>query len=103
MTAICAMLLSAALASAVDNPQTRRVYVNALDRDGNSVDDLTVADFTVKEGGKTRAILRAEPALSKMQIAIIVDDNGTGLLPVAGGRCIEARPRRAQVAVRTGH
>src|SRR5262249_26333701 len=101
MTAICAMLLSAALASAVDNPQTRRVYVNALDRDGNSVDDLTVADFTGKEGGKTRAILRAEPALSKMQIAIIVDDNGTGLFRVAVARFIESLLGRAEFSIST--
>jgi VWFA-related protein len=60
-------------------PLTRTVYVTALDAKGALITDLTAADFAVKEGGKDREIVKAEMANAPLQIAIIVDDNGTGL------------------------
>jgi VWFA-related protein len=82
-------------------PQTRRVYVTAIDDKGAPVTDLTAADFAVKEGGKAREIVRAVPATTPMQIAILVDDNGTGIFRYAVGRFIEALLGRAEFAIST--
>jgi len=95
------LLLGATGISVAGQGETRRVYVSALDNNGTSVDDLTAADFTVKEGGKAREIRRAEPALAKMQIAILVDDNGTGLFRVSIARFIEALLGRAEFSIST--
>jgi VWFA-related protein len=95
------LLLCATGIAAAGQEQTRRVYVSALDSNGTPVADLTAADFTIKDGGKTRGILRAEPALAKMQIAILVDDNGTGLFRVSVARFIEALLGRAEFSIST--
>jgi len=102
LTTLRVLLLSVcALGTIHVQESTRRVYVSVLDNDGNSIDDLTAADFTVKEGGKERTITRVEPAIAKMQIAIIVDDNGTGLFRVAVARFIEALLGRAEFSIST--
>ncbi len=59
--------------------RTRTVYVTALDRNGASITDLKAAELAVKEGGKSRVVLTAEPATARLQVALIVDDNGSGL------------------------
>lgn len=103
MTAIRALLLLCALGTVAADAQdaSRRIYVNALDKDGNSVDDLVAADFAVKEGNQPRLIIRAEPTPVKMQIAVIVDDNGTGLFRVAVARFIESLLGRAEFSIST--
>jgi VWFA-related protein len=65
--------------------RSRAVYVTALDESGASITDLTAAELVVKEGGKPRRVTGTEPATARLQIAIIVDDNGSGLFraPVA--------------------
>jgi hypothetical protein len=65
--------------------RTRTVYITALTSNGASITDLTAADLTVKEGGKARAVLTAEPATARLQVSVIIDDNGSGLFraPVA--------------------
>lgn len=78
---------------------SRRLYVTAVADNDALVTDLTTSDLTVKEGGKVRDILSLQPATAKMQIAIIVDDNGTGLFRVAVARFIEALLGRAEFAV----
>jgi VWFA-related protein len=82
-------------------PQTRRVYVSAVDKAGTPVVDLTAADFTLKENGKERPILNVAPATGIMQIAILVDDNGTGLFRVGVARFIEALLNRAEFSIST--
>lgn len=67
-----------ALAVLVPVQDQRTVYVTASDRDGQVVLDLTPEDFVVKESGETREIVRAALAADRMQVALIVDDNGTG-------------------------
>lgn len=57
---------------------TRKVYISATDGKGAPVTDLTAAEITVKEGGKDRAVASLEPAVAPMQVAILVDDAGTG-------------------------
>jgi VWFA-related protein len=79
----------------------RRIYVTALDSNGSVVEGLTAEDFSIKEGGKPRAIARVEPAQAKMQIAILVDDNGTGLFRVGIARFIEALLGRADFSIST--
>lgn len=102
MTAIRALLLVAALVPVVSGQEPmRRIYVSALDKDGNAIEDMTAADFTVKEGSRTRNVVRAEPAVSRMQIAVLVDDNGTGLFRVAVARFIEALLGRAEFSIST--
>jgi len=101
MRAIRALLFVVVFACPLAAQDTRRVYVSALDRDGNVVVDLTAADLAVKESGKVRTVLSLEPALAKMQIAIIVDDNGTGLFRVAVARFIESLLGRAEFSIST--
>jgi VWFA-related protein len=90
-----------AMAGASFEPQIRRVYVTAVDGSGAPVTDLTAADFTVKEGGKAREIVKAGPATALIQIAILVDDNGTGIFRYAVGKFIEALLGRAEFAIST--
>src|SRR5262245_49666959 len=102
MTAIRVLLLIAALVPAVPAQEpTRRIYVSALDKDGNAIEGMTAADFAVKEGSRVRSIVRAEPAVSRMQIAVLVDDNGTGLFRVAVARFIESLLGRAEFSIST--
>ena len=101
MTALLAPLLAAALLSGAAGPQTRRVYVTAHDKTGAAVEDLTAAEVSVKEGGKVREVLALKPASGALQIAILVDDNGTGLFRVAVARFIEALFGRAEFSIIT--
>jgi VWFA-related protein len=105
MTAIRASLLLLvclpAMAGTPVEAQTRRVYVAVFDGSGAPVTDLTAADFTLKEGGKAREIVKAAPATAPLQIAILVDDNGTGIFRFAVGRFIEALLGRAEFAIST--
>jgi VWFA-related protein len=64
--------------SAVE-PITRTVYVSVLDNKGVALGDLTDADFAVKENGKDYPLVKVELAKAPMQLAIVVDDNGTGV------------------------
>jgi VWFA-related protein len=90
-----------ALLGAAGLAQTRRVYVTAVDGNGVPVTDLTAADFTLKEGGKEREIVKAGPATGPLQIAILVDDNGTGIFRYAVGKFIESLLGRAEFAIST--
>ena len=96
---LCALACVPALAGA--QPQTRRVYIAALDRSGVPVSDLTAAEVAIKEGGKTREVGTLRPATAPLQIAILVDDNGTGLFRVAVARFIESLIGRAEFSVIT--
>jgi len=53
--------------------RTRKVFVSVTDRDGLPVGDLQPSDFDVREGGAKRAIVRAQPAVSPMRVAVLVD------------------------------
>jgi VWFA-related protein len=53
---------------------SRTVYVSVADGKGAPVTDLTAANFKVKEGGKDREILRAEPAKAPAHIALMVEE-----------------------------
>ena len=53
----------------------RRMYVSVLDAAGAPVVDLTVGDFTVREDGVLREVLRVSPATDPMQVALLVDNS----------------------------
>ena len=74
----------------------RTIYVTVTDKAGTPVEDLTAADFEIKEGGKAVDIAEAGIAKNPLQIALIVDDNGTGLFRVVARpvRAAHGRPRR---------
>jgi hypothetical protein len=59
-------------------PIERTVFVTVLDGNGAAVTDLTAADLVVKEGGKERAIVKAEPAPQRMRIALAVEERMVG-------------------------
>lgn len=102
MTRVVAPLLAVVLVSAAGAQEhTRRVYMTAQDRNGALVTDLAAADITIKEGGKTREVLALKPAAGPLQIAILVDDNGTGLFRVAVARFIETLLERAAFSIIT--
>jgi hypothetical protein len=101
MIRLLAALLAFALLPAGFQGETRRVYVTAVDRSGAVVADLTAADVAVKEGGKEREVVSLKPAVRPLQIAILVDDNGTGLFRVAVARFIEALLGRAEFSIIT--
>ena len=52
----------------------RTVYVTVTDAKGAAVTDLTPANFKVKEGGKDREIVKAEPAKARPHIALLVEE-----------------------------
>jgi VWFA-related protein len=93
-----ARVIGAVLAIALTNPSllpaagrspaepiTRTVYVTVTDGKGAAVSDLTAADFAVKEGGKARDILSAEPAKLKMRTAVMIDERLLGDGPTRNG------------------
>jgi hypothetical protein len=79
--------------------QTRKVYVTAFDAAGAVYTDLGPDDFIVREGGKVHPIVSIGPPPGKMQIAILVDDNGTGIFRVGVARFIEALLGRADFSI----
>jgi hypothetical protein len=87
----CGICLQAADVSALAGLQERTageatlrtVYVTAVDDKGAPVLDLVPADVVVRENGQQRAVVQVEPAREPMHIALLVDDNGTGLFRYA--------------------
>ena len=78
----CAALAGVTAQSPPDAPasgRTNTVFVTATEQNGAPVVDLVADDFTIKEDGKNRDVLKVELARVPMQIAIIVDDNGSGM------------------------
>ena len=59
---------------AAADPVNRTVFVTVTDSKGAPVSDLTAADFKVKEGGKDREIVKAEPAKTLPRLALMVEE-----------------------------
>ena len=64
----------------------RAMYVSALTEAGAPLPDLGPSDFVVREDNLAREVLKVEPAVDPMQIAILVDTS-------QGAR--DARPQRS--------
>src|SRR6478672_1013378 len=77
----------------------RKVTFNAFDESGGYVENLAADDLTVKENGKTRDVVAVRPAKGLMQIALIVDDNGTGLFRAPLYRFVQKLQGRAEFAI----
>ena len=71
-----AMLL--ALPAPIAAPIERTVYVTVVDNKGAFVPDITAADLVVKEGGKERAIVKIEPSVEPLNIALLIEQGLTG-------------------------
>lgn len=80
---------------------TRTVYVSVLEKGGAPVTDLSADDFVVKEGGKDREIVRAGMTTLPLRIALVVDDNGTGIFRYGVSKFIERLQGRAEFALST--
>jgi hypothetical protein len=85
--------------AAVQVEARRTVYFSAVDDKGAAVTDLTAADLLVKEGGKERRIVGIQPATAPMQVAIFVDDAGTGAFQTAVAQFFDATQGHAQYSV----
>lgn len=62
---------------AAERQQT--VFVSAVDRDGNPVNDLTVDDVTVREDGRLREVLSVTRATDPMDVALLVDTSSAAI------------------------
>lgn len=85
----CFALKVPTLLAQADTGIARRVFVTVTDKNGAPVIDLTGPDFTVKEGGKSVHDVHAVMASEQMHIALIVDDNGTGLFRAPLARFVQ--------------
>lgn len=88
---------TAIAASATETVRT--VYFTAIDDKGAPVLDLTAADLTVKENGKDRIIATLQPATAPLQVAILVDDAGTGGFRSAVAQFLQKVSGRAVFAI----
>lgn len=89
----------AGLAASPQGEIVRTAYVAALDRQGVSVLDLGAGDVRVKEGGRERPVVRLEPAIDRLTISLIVDDNGTGLFRSSVAQFIQRLRNEADFAI----
>ena len=80
---------------------TRTVYVTVTDKNNIPVTDLGSGDFVVKEGGKTADVVEAGMANVPLKVALIVDDNGTGVFRYGVAKFIERLQGRAEFALST--
>jgi hypothetical protein len=79
LLAVAAIVLAAAPLVRAEAAITRKIYVTATGKNGAPVLDLTPDDFSVNNGGKKRSVVGAELASGRLQIAILLDDGGSGL------------------------
>jgi VWFA-related protein len=111
-TAVCFPVLVFGIACAMAQAQasretelaqglTRTVYVTVTDKAGSAVTDLSAADFVVKEGGRNRDVVAAAMSSVPLRIAIIVDDNGTGIFRYGVAKFIERLQDMAEFSLST--
>jgi VWFA-related protein len=107
--ALALALVAIAASAAAQSPReaelaqrlTRTVYVTVTDKAGLPVTDLTAEDFVVKEGGKARDVVAAGVTNVPLRIAIIVDDNGTGIFRYGVAKFIERLQGMAEFSLST--
>src|SRR4051794_39026158 len=98
LLALAAVRVGPVVRAQVESP-ARTVYVTVTDKAGAAVPDLGPADFIVKIGGKPRQVVHVEPATAPLKIALIVDDNGTGIFRYGVGKFIEKLQGHAEFAI----
>ena len=85
--------------AAAQQPATRTVYVSAVDDKGVAIKDITAADLTVKEDGKAREIVKVARAEAPMRIALIIDDNGSGVFRAGVIKFLQTVLSQAEVSL----
>jgi hypothetical protein len=78
---------------------TQLVYATAVNADQDAIVDVDPADFVVKEDGKECKVIAVARADSAMQVAILVDDNGTGIFRFGLNGLGELLQGRAEIAL----
>jgi hypothetical protein len=68
------VLVAAAALAAAQTGSMRTVYVTAVANDGSRLAALEPADLVVKEGDRTRKVLRVEPSRAKLKVGIVVEE-----------------------------
>jgi VWFA-related protein len=99
--AVCASAVCFAAQNAGPPQRTNSVYVSVTGEEGAPVVDLTAEDFTIKEDGKNRDVLRVTAASEPLQMMILVDDNGTGLFRSGLVQFVQQLQGRGEIAVST--
>ena len=59
-------------------PIVRTVYVTVTDGQGSAVPDLGPDDFTLKEGGKQREVIKAHPATARIRLTVMAEERLLG-------------------------
>jgi VWFA-related protein len=90
---------SSTAAAASGTETVRTVYFTALDDKGAPITDLTAADLSVKENGKDRVIATLQRASAPLQVAILVDDAGSGGFRSAVAQFLQKTSGRAIFAI----
>jgi hypothetical protein len=102
---VAVMLASAIVTGQGPSPaapsSSRTVYVTVTDKNGQPVEDLTAGELDIKEGGKAVEVVQVGIAKAPMQIAIIVDDNGTGLFRSGLARFVQRLEGHAVMSLRS--
>lgn len=68
-------MMLAAAAALTAQADERVIYTSVVDKDGAPVLDLTIKEFTVREDGQSREILRVARDDDPLQIALLVDNS----------------------------
>jgi VWFA-related protein len=84
-----------------DHARVKTVYLSVTEDTGAPVLDLAPVDFTIKEDGKERAVLKVELARAPLQVMILVDDNGTGFFRSGLIQFVQQLQGRAEMALST--
>jgi VWFA-related protein len=71
--AVVALAVATAGARTQRNPREQHAFATVVDKKGTPVAGLGAADFTVREDGVKREVLRVEPSTAPMQVALLVD------------------------------
>lgn len=80
--AASACLLGVLAAPLRGQENERALFVSVLDEDGAPVPDLGPGEFVVEEDGIEREVLRAGPAGSPMQVAVVVDTSASAAFAI---------------------
>ena len=80
--------------SRASDARSRDLYVSVVDREGAAVKGLTAADFTVREDGVAREVLKVMPAEEPLQIVLLVDDSQSATSAVSTQIAAARRPTR---------
>jgi Ca-activated chloride channel family protein len=93
-------------ASAAAQAKPTDIYVSVLDGKGEPVSGLGATDFTVREDGVAREVLKAEPATEPLTVALLVDDSqaaNAGIQMIREGvhKFVDALAGKAEIAIVT--